>query len=196
MTADPLPDWAIPPEGGFTVEDFLKLRDLPRHTELIDGSLVFVSPQRQWHSSMVTLLELRLGELAPPGWTAIREMSVKLGRKQMPEPDVAIITETAFGEDRTYYLPEDLLLAVEVISPDSEERDRDVKPRRYAGAGIPHYWTVERVGTRPVVKTFERSSAEGGYVLTGIHHDQLTVDSPFKIDIDLKRAGSRFRDRP
>ncbi|WP_433599932.1 hypothetical protein ACQPXH_30770 [Nocardia sp. CA-135953] len=45
MTVEPLPDWVIPPAGGFTVEDFLELRGLPEHTELIDGSLIFVSPQ-------------------------------------------------------------------------------------------------------------------------------------------------------
>ncbi|WP_280475431.1 hypothetical protein [Nocardia farcinica] len=41
MTVEPLPDWVIPPAGGYTVDAFLKLRDLPKHTELIDGGLVF-----------------------------------------------------------------------------------------------------------------------------------------------------------
>jgi hypothetical protein len=39
MTVEPLPDWVIPPAGGFSVEDFLQLHSVPKHTELIDGSL-------------------------------------------------------------------------------------------------------------------------------------------------------------
>jgi hypothetical protein len=56
MDAEPLPDWVFPPPDGFTADDFLRMRGLPRHTELIDGSLVFVSPQRMWRSWVVNLL--------------------------------------------------------------------------------------------------------------------------------------------
>ncbi|WP_396992343.1 hypothetical protein [Nonomuraea phyllanthi] len=44
MTNPSLPDWVFPPPGGFTAEDLDHIPDLPAHTELIDGSLVFVSP--------------------------------------------------------------------------------------------------------------------------------------------------------
>ncbi|MFF5254808.1 Uma2 family endonuclease [Streptomyces leeuwenhoekii] len=39
------PIWPIPPEGGWTADDLDRLPNLPPHTELIDGSLVFVRPQ-------------------------------------------------------------------------------------------------------------------------------------------------------
>lgn len=35
----------IPPEDGYFAEDLDLIPDLPPHTELIDGSLVIVSPQ-------------------------------------------------------------------------------------------------------------------------------------------------------
>lgn len=35
--------WPVPPEGGWKADDLDRLPDLPPHTELIDGSLVFVS---------------------------------------------------------------------------------------------------------------------------------------------------------
>ena len=41
----PEPSWPVPPVGGWTADDLDRLPNLPPHTELIDGSLVFVSPQ-------------------------------------------------------------------------------------------------------------------------------------------------------
>jgi Uma2 family endonuclease len=35
-----------------------------------------------------------------------------------------------------------VVLAVEVVSPDSENRDRARKPQLYAEAGIPHFWRI------------------------------------------------------
>jgi Uma2 family endonuclease len=37
-----------------------------------------------------------------------------------------------------------LLLAIEVISPDSEITDRVIKKAEYAVAGVPRYWTIDR----------------------------------------------------
>lgn len=39
--------YPVPPPQGWVAEDLDQLPDLPRHTELIDGSLVFVRPQRK-----------------------------------------------------------------------------------------------------------------------------------------------------
>ncbi|WP_435590518.1 hypothetical protein [Nocardia sp. bgisy118] len=78
MAVEPLPDWAIPPAGGFTIEKFLSLRGLPKHTELIDGSLVFASPQRKWHRQAIDFLQRELDLQAPPQLRADREMAVKL----------------------------------------------------------------------------------------------------------------------
>ena len=38
------------------MDDLFTLPDLPPHTELIDGSLVFVSPQRIFHTFAIDLL--------------------------------------------------------------------------------------------------------------------------------------------
>lgn len=43
---------------------------------------------------------------------------------------------------QTRFEAEDLVLAVEVVSPESESRDRDTKPHKYAQAGIQHFWLV------------------------------------------------------
>ena len=194
-TTAPLPSWVIPPPGGFTADDFLRMRGLPPHTQLIDGSLVFVSPQEKWHSRIVNLLVAELDRQAPEHLRADREMAVRLGERQVPEPDVLVVTAEAYDRaaPSTHYFAEDVVLAVEAVSPDSEERDRDTKPRKYAAAGIRHLWRVEKEDGRTVVYTYERDPATGTYALTGIHHDRIKVPVPFDIEIDLTAVGKRMR---
>ncbi|MEU5992551.1 Uma2 family endonuclease [Spirillospora sp. NPDC047418] len=193
MDLEPLPDWVIPPPGGFTADDFLRMRGLPRHTELIDGSLVFVSPQRKWRVRVIDLLRAELDRQAPAHLCADREMTVRLSARHAPEPDVLIVSAEAYEreEPSTYYRPEDVVLVVEAVSPDSEIRDREIKPRRYREAGIRYYWRVEEDEGRTVVYVYEFDPACAGYVLTGIHHDHLKVTGPFDIDIDLTAVGRR-----
>ncbi|MDH6126794.1 Uma2 family endonuclease [Kitasatospora sp. GP82] len=144
MTA--VPDWLIPPEGGFTADDLDDMPGLPPHTELIDGSLVFMSPQKYFHSLAVDLLAYRLRSGCPAHLRVVREMSVVLGAHDRPEPDVSVVRAQAVSEsgDETGYQAQDVALAVEVVSPDPVQRDRDTKPRKYAEAGVPHFWRWRR----------------------------------------------------
>lgn len=186
MTAAPLPDWVVPPPEGFTADDLDRLTDLPPHTELIDGSLVFVSPQTYFHSVVVDLLVSQLRRAVPADFRVLREMSVILGRRQRLEPDVSVIRATAeLAPESTALHASDVALTVEVVSADSEERDRERKPELYAKVGIPHFWRVENASGRPTVYVYELDPATHAYALTGIHHDQLKVTVPFGADIDL-----------
>lgn len=194
MIAEVTNTWPVPPQDGYTVDDLLTLPDLPPHTELIDGSLVFVSPQRYFHSLAIDFLMGGLHRTAPPELKAVREMTVLLDKRNGPEPDISVVRAEAINSlDLTHFRASDVLLAVEVVSPDSEARDRDRKPQLYAAAGIPHFWLVERGGAdkHPVVQVFELSQVTQSYTLTGIHHDRLKLSVPFDIDIDLADFGKR-----
>src|SRR5580700_1965085 len=83
--------WPRPPVSGFTAEDLDRIPDLPPHTELIDGSLVFVSPQRIFHTVAIKLIAKALNRLAPDGYLALPEMTIILGPRQRPEPDVVVV---------------------------------------------------------------------------------------------------------
>lgn len=188
-------EWARPPADGWTADDLDKLPNLPPHTELIDGSLVFMSPQTRFHTLTMRLLENALLDQAPEHLEAIREMTVKLDGRNRPEPDVLVVPVVAdTGPRQTWFNPEDVILAVEVVSADSQDRDREVKPRKYARAGIRHFWRVEEDDGLPVVYVYELDPATRTYAPTGIHHKQLKVDLPFPLDIDLtavKRRGQQ-----
>ncbi|MFP8883208.1 Uma2 family endonuclease [Streptomyces mangrovi] len=194
MSVEPECAWPRPPAGGYTAEDLDRIPDLPPHTELIDGSLVFVSPQTKFHMRAMRLLENRLLQAAPPELEVVREMTVTLGKRDRPEPDVMVVRADAdTGPRQTGFRPEDVVLAVEVVSDDSEARDRETKPRKYAASGIPHFWRVEagRDGWSPVVYVFELEPATRTYAVTGIHHERLKTDVPFPVDIDLTAVARR-----
>lgn len=195
MTAMPMPDmpevpkmgpWHRPPETGFWAEDLDYIPDLPPHTELIDGSLVFVSPQANFHMLTISLLEMVLRRLVPSQLRVRREMTITVGPRQRPEPDLLLVrAEGITGPEQTTYRPEHVELAVEVVSRESEVRDRERKPQLYAEAGIPHFWRVENTEGRPTVYVYELDPATSTYALTGIHHDRLKLTVPFDIDVDL-----------
>ncbi|MEU6661556.1 Uma2 family endonuclease [Streptomyces sp. NPDC046821] len=178
--------WPMPPQDGYTTDDFFAL-DLPPHTELIDGSLVFVSPQRKFHSLAIDLLAYTMRRTVPEHLRVRREMAVVLGPKQVPEPDLVVVAAEADADPvQTRYDARDVVLAVEVVSPDSEDRDQDTKPRKYAAAGIRHYWLVTMdENNRPAVHTYELDPHTGAYTPTGVHHDKLKVSVPYDMDIDL-----------
>lgn len=185
MTAE-LPGWMIPPRpSGWEADDLDRLPQAPRHTELLDGALVFrLSPQRSWHSRLVENLTFALRHAAPEGCEVEREMTVRLDRRNRPEPDV-LVTTAAYEPDRTWYAPADVALVVEVVSEESADRDRSLKPFTYAQAAIPHFWRVEDEAGGPAVHTYELDTMTGSYVATGIHRGRVTAAVPFPVDIDL-----------
>ncbi|MEV0174945.1 Uma2 family endonuclease [Streptomyces sp. NPDC050803] len=187
-------EWARPPVGGWVADDLDELPNLPPHTELIDGSLVFVSPRTKFHSRAIRLLDSTLLDQVPDELDVIREMTIKLNKRNRPEPDVLVFRANAdTGPSQTWYRPEDVLIAVEVVSEDSEDRDREVKPLKYARAGIPHYWRVEENEGLPVVYVYEIDPATQVYALTGIFHNRVKLTVPFLIDIDLTAINRRRR---
>lgn len=185
-------EWARPPVGGWTADDLDRLPNLPPHTELIDGSLVFMSPQTDFHMATLRLLENALLDLAPEHLYVVREMTTKLSDRDRPEPDLMLVPHTArTGPSQTWYDPAHMVLAVEIVSAESAERDREVKPRKYAAAGIPHFWRVEENRGLPVVYVYELDPATHAYGAAGIFHDRLKLSVPFPVDIDLTAVNRR-----
>ncbi|OKJ11634.1 Uma2 family endonuclease [Kitasatospora sp. CB01950] len=186
-----LPDWMRPPRAeGWFAEDLDRLPEAPRHTELIDGALVFMmSPQRWWHGHLVTMLTVALMGQCPQGYKVGREMTIRLDSRNRPEPDL-LVTDAPIDRDRTWLAPEEVALAVEVVSPESAHRDRTVKLHKYAAAGIPHYWRIEDEDGRPVVHVYELDAPTRSYVPTGIFRGTLQVPVPFEIDLDLDQLVS------
>lgn len=185
--------WPIPPEGGWTADDLDRLPNLPPHTELIDGSLVFVSPQTVFHSRAVSFFEWQLQSLTPAEFEVIREFTIDIDRQNRPEPDVVVVRGDVVEEEpeQTRFPADAVVLAVEVVCAESVSRDRETKPLKYARAKIPHYWRVENEKGLAVVHAFELEPTTGAYTSVGIFRERMKVAAPFPVDLDLTQIKAR-----
>ena len=186
LMSSPLPEWMYPPrEEGWFAEDLDRLPEAPRHTELLHGALVFrLWPQKLWHSEVVTNLTVALNRQAPAGTKVLREITIRLDERNRLEPDV-VATTGSYDRNDTWLGRAGVVLVVEVTSPESAHRDRTAKLRKYAEAGIPYYWIVDKDSGEPVVHLYQLDRGTGAYVATGVARDRLQTSLPFPIDIDL-----------
>lgn len=106
--------------------------------------------------------------------------------RNRPEPDL-LLTTAAYDGDRTWFVPDEVRLVIEVVSSESARRDRTVKLRKYAEAGIPHYWCIEDEDGAPVVHVYELDEPTGSYAPAGIFRGTLKRPVPFEIGLDLDK---------
>lgn len=182
-----MPSWMVPPRlSGWEVDDLDQLpEDVRRHVELLDGALIVLLAQRSWHDRVIRRLADALERIVPDAsWTVETQMTVELDSKSAPEPDV-VVASVPYAPERTRFAPSEVVLAVEVVSDESQKRDREYKPFKYARARIPYFWRVEDQNGLPVVHTYELDETTLQYVATGIHDGSLSVTRPLDIRIDL-----------
>jgi Uma2 family endonuclease len=100
-----------------------------------------------WHSMIMRRIA---NMFDADGLTTYTETGVVLTEHTVREPDVSRF-RTGVQPDlrRSQFAAADIDLVVEIISPESEKRDRLIKPVEYAAAGIPEFWLVEEHPERP-----------------------------------------------
>jgi Uma2 family endonuclease len=150
----------------FKAEDIWDTPDDGNRYEVIDGVLVMTPPPGWGHQRGLHKLSFyvtrhvyahELGEVvqAPIGVVLDDENGVEPDLVYVSKERMHIVTERGvFGA------PD---LVVEVLSPRTRSRDLGSKKRRYAAAGIPHYWILD---PRPRTLTAFRLGADG-YAETG-----------------------------
>jgi Uma2 family endonuclease len=108
--------------------------------ELLEGFIVQKPVKNPPHSFATDASRDALGRVIPAGWFMREQNPVTLATSE-PEPDLFI----SRGNRRHYRSrhpgPRDVALVME-ISDTSLERDRILKKRIYAEAGIPWYWLL------------------------------------------------------
>jgi Uma2 family endonuclease len=138
------------PARALTLDDVAQLadRDPDHRYELQEGNLLVMPPPDDGHAEMV----MEIGAWLLAGGYQGRVLAspgVRVGHASGRSPDVVVRASPRSG--RTVWLePADVLLVVEIVSPGSVELDRRLKPVEYAGAGIRHFWRVERDGPATV----------------------------------------------
>jgi Uma2 family endonuclease len=131
---------------------YADLEAVPSHlvAEIIDGELMTHPRPSFRHGGSATALNIRLGAAfqfkdfgGPGGWLFIVEPELKLGSNVLV-PDIA-----GWRRERLSGYPDTNRSTIapdwvcEVLSASTERRDRTVKTRLYAEAGIGHLWIVD-----------------------------------------------------
>jgi Uma2 family endonuclease len=119
--------------------------------ELLEGWLVTKMPKNPRHSVVTQQTREALVRVLPSGWYVNTQEPITTADSE-PEPDIAVVR----GERRQYLDhhpgPQDVPLLIEVADS-SLQRDRTLKKRLYAAAGILVYWIVNLIDNQIEVYT-------------------------------------------
>jgi Uma2 family endonuclease len=144
-------------------EDFLVRYD-GVHAEWVDGEVELMSPVSDAHQE-ISIFLLRLMtefvEVHQLGIVRYEPFQMKLittprGR----EPDIMFISQANRANMQPNYLNGPADLVIEVISPESIERDRVKKFTEYQNGGVPEYWLIDPMTRRA---DFFRRAANGHF---------------------------------
>jgi Uma2 family endonuclease len=186
MTAPELPD-----RREWTVDD---LDNLPRDLryELINGRLTLPSPLPT-HQDVARRLANALDANCPPEYYVSTDQSLRVDKRNEPRPDV--VAFQAEYMDQTPVPVEGVVLAIEVVSPNSEFRDMFDKAKVYAKAGIPRYWVVEQTREEISLTEMVLNRDVGRYDVGTFTTEAFSVSDPWEIAIDLPAMSARRAER-
>ncbi|MGW9207944.1 Uma2 family endonuclease [Embleya sp. NPDC055664] len=122
----------------------------PYRIELLDGVLTMSPAPRLRHqrvSSTLAGVFERTAVDADIDVMVFENVNVRRGERDLLQPDIAVVARSAgiegLEDDDVAFAPEDVLLAVEILSPGHEGADRIDKLARYAEWEIQSYWIVD-----------------------------------------------------
>lgn len=107
--------------------------------ELVDGSLVEMSPQGSQHFTAIRNVEEALRDAFRAGFDVRAQGPLALSETDEPEPDVAVVPGTI--DDYRDAHPSEAVLVVEVADT-SLDFDRSEKLQAYARGAVPEYWIL------------------------------------------------------
>ena len=179
------PTWEIarswPHQGEWTEEDYLAVRDkLDGLVELSNGCLEFLPMTVPLHQDIVKWLLYRLDEYVTSrklGHVYPAPLTVRLWRGQFREPDLVFLRPERIVDRRRR--PDGADLAIEVVSPGDDTRERDLATKRseYAAASIPEYWIVDPETRTIHVLTLDDVEPGGAYRVHGEFKSGATATS-------------------
>jgi Uma2 family endonuclease len=130
----------------WTYEDYYALSDEEQY-EVIDGELLPMAPgpdmpHQDWVLNLATLLKLHV-ERRNLGRISLAPRDVILDEENIVQPDVAFVSvaRKSIVERRGIFGAPDIV--IEILSPFSVRRDRQIKKELYARFGVKEFWIVD-----------------------------------------------------
>lgn len=124
--------------------------------ELVEGFLLEKMAKNPPHSFVNEELQAALAAVVPEGWCVKAQNPITLLDSE-PEPDVVVARGTRRDYRKRHPGPAEIAIVVEVADA-SLRRDRSIKRRVYARAGIREYWIVDLINRR--VEVYSQPSGE------------------------------------
>ena len=150
-----LGDWyKTPPDHKVSYEEFLDWADEDTLAEWVDGEIVMTSPASLKHQDIMGFLHLVCGlyvQVNNLGKIILPPFQMKLPRSGR-EPDMLFVKKERLGLLGNSFIRGPADLVVEIISPESVERDRENKFVEYAAGGVREFWFLD--STRNVAEFY------------------------------------------
>jgi Uma2 family endonuclease len=149
--------------GSETFETFCyKVRE-DQKADLLDGVIYMASPENTDANKLFfwlgTLLDLYVEE-KDLGDVFGSRVAVRLDDTNAPEPDLLFVSKDREDQIERGGIRGPADLAIEIVSPDSVERDYTRKRRKYEEFGIREYWIIDEHEEKV---TLLRLSSKGKY---------------------------------
>ncbi|WP_189846715.1 Uma2 family endonuclease [Streptomyces rubiginosohelvolus] len=178
-----LPDRA----GPWTLDDVLALgEDTSHRVEMVGGALLLTPRPGVAHQRAVRRLANLLDAAAGGDVEVLAAVNVNLGGRALVVPDVAVVRAAAATGDRLCADAGDVVLAVEVTTPDTAVTDRFTRPALYAEAGIAHHW---RLDLEPGPHLWIGALEGGAYTTVARVPGGRTTRIPAPLSVQLDPAG-------
>lgn len=150
----------------FSFEEYLTYIDgTDNRYELVDGKLEIMNPPTFRHLLIAKFIEqlfdAEINRLSL-SWLCFREAGIRTGWRKSRLSDVYVVTAEQIAEfiDQSAVCQTPPLLAVEVVSPESINRDYRYKRSEYAALEIPEYWIVDPIDAKVTVLLWEEGLYE------------------------------------
>jgi len=130
----------------FSFDDFCYLSREGRKADLINGVVYLAPPERLDENRLCLWLAELLGAFIRRkglGNVFVSQVVFRLDDRNGLEPDIAYVREEHRHQIHRKYIDGPPDLAVEIVSPESVERDYEQKRRLYEKAGVAEYWIVD-----------------------------------------------------
>ncbi len=179
----------VPPAEGWTIHDLEGQPEDGVRRELLDGVLHVTPSPSPAHQVLAARLLVALEATCPEHYHVSQANDVVLSSKRLFIPDVLVTTDEAASRN-SKFMAEEVVLAVEIVSPSSQAMDRVMKPALYAKSGIPFYWLIETTGGL-TVHTYRLDFEDHVYQPSGSFTDAVKLDEPWAIDLPLNQLRPR-----
>ena len=132
-----------------TFEEYLNYDDgTENRYEFVDGEVLLMNPPIGLHSLIIRLIskifEAEIERLALD-WLTLSDIGVRTAFNRSRIPDLSVVTREQIEPyiDVSAVLETPPQLVIEVVSPESVNRDYRFKRSEYAAAGVPEYWIID-----------------------------------------------------